>query len=99
MWIFVNNLDVAEPKTAAAVKVALNLSKVSGFERLLTKNVNSALIAVPTLNDNVKRSFKNFSNMEVSETRNINPVSLLKYKYLVLSNPAESVEMLEAKMK
>lgn len=97
--LFVDNLDVKEPKTASAVKVAMNLSKVSGFERLLTKNVNSALIAIPTISDNVKRSFKNFSNMEVSETRNINPVSLLKYKYLVLSNPTESVEMLEAKMK
>ncbi len=97
--LFVDKLDVKEPKTASAVKVALDLSKVSGFERLLTKNTNSALISVPTLTDNVKRSFKNLSNMEVSETRNINPVSLLKYKYLVLSNPTESVEMLEAKMK
>ena len=97
--LFVDKLDVKEPKTASAVKVVSNLSKVSGFDRLLSKKANSALIAVPEINDNVKRGFKNFSNMEVSEVRNINPVALLKYKYLVLSEPAQSVGVLEAKMK
>lgn len=97
--LFVEKLDVKEPKTTSALKIAANFSKVSGFERLLTKKANSALIAVSTMTDNVKRSFKNISNMEVSEVRNINPISLLKYKYLILSEPVTSSEMLEQKMK
>ncbi len=97
--LFVDALDVKEPKTASAVKVVSNLAKVSGFDMLLSRRTNSALVVVPEINDNVKRSFKNFSNMEVAETRNMNPLALLKYKYLVLSHPAQSSEMLEAKMK
>lgn len=97
--LFIEKLDVKEPKTVAALKIASSLSKVSGFDRLLAKKTNSALIAVSAITDNVKRSFRNISNMEVSEVRNINPLSLLKYKYLILSEPASASEILEQKMK
>jgi large subunit ribosomal protein L4 len=97
--LFVDKLDVAEPKTKSAVSVVSKLATVSGFERLLTKSSNSALVAVNEASANVKRGFGNLSNMEVSEIRNINPLSLLKYKFLILSEPQVAEKLLEAKMK
>ncbi len=97
--LFVDKLDIAEPKTKSAIGIVSNFVKISGFERLLTKSANSALIAVNDVSVNVKRGFSNLSNMEVSEVRNINPLSLMKYKYLVLSEPAVSEKLLANKLK
>jgi hypothetical protein len=48
---------------------------------------------------NIDRSFRNFSNLKIDEWRNINPLDVLNYKYLVIDNPAEITKFLEAKMK
>jgi hypothetical protein len=36
-------------------------------------------------------------NISVEEFRNVNPVSLLNHKYLIVTNPAESLKILAAK--
>jgi ribosomal protein L4 len=35
------------------------------------------------------KSFQNLGNVEVEEFRNINPVSVLNHKYLVIANAKE----------
>ena len=75
------------------------ISRIKGFDKMATKKTNSALITVPALEDNIKRGFSNLGNFEVSELRNLNPISLLQYKYLVITSPEDAFVTLSAKLK
>ncbi len=97
--LFVKNLELAEPKTKLAVAMVDRISKVQGFDKIATKKKNAALITVPALEENVKRGFSNLGSFEVSELRNINPVSLLQYKYLVIASPEDAFVTLTSKIK
>lgn len=90
--LFVDKVSFAEPKTREAVKVLGSLSSVKGFERILSKKNNSVLVALSTKNKETERAFANLGNIAVLEARNIDPLSLLEYKYLVVENPEVSVK-------
>lgn len=92
--LFIDSLTLSLPKTKEAKKSLSALSKIKGFENILSKKRNSAVFALDSKDKEVERSFKNFGNVEVMETRNIDPVTLLKYKYLVIENPEESFKVL-----
>jgi large subunit ribosomal protein L4 len=96
--LFVDSLALSAPKTKVAIETLKTLSSVSGFERLFTKKNNSAVIALAGKSAETERSFKNLSNVEVIEARNLHPLALLNYKYLVLENPEVSIKDLPGKM-
>ncbi len=96
--LFVDSISMKMPKTKEAVKTLESLSSVKGFEKLKTKKTNAALIAIPTKDVVVEKSFRNLGKTEVTELRNINPLHLLNYKYVVVVNPEESSKLLEAKL-
>ncbi len=97
--MFVDKLVFDTTKTADAKKVLEGLSGVEGFEMILKKRNNSALIVTTTKSDDVYRSFGNFGNVAIEEVRNLNPLDVLNYKYLVIVEPEASVEFLESKSK
>lgn len=96
---FLDALKTAAPKAKEGLVVLKNLSKIKGGEYILAKKANSAYIAVHKMDENLNRSFRNFGNIKLDEVRNINPLDVLNYKYLVIDNPAEAFKFLEAKMK
>ncbi len=95
--IFVDALDFAAPKTSDAREVIKSLGGIKGYERLTTKKINTAFIALPKKDKFVEKSFNNFGNVEVGEIRNLNPLHVLNYKYLVIANPKESLAHFETK--
>ena len=92
--LFVDKMTLAEPKTKVAVQALHTLSSVKGFEKMFSKKNNAAVIALGTKNKETERAFDNLGNIEVLETRNLNPLSLLQYKYLIIENPKESFSIL-----
>lgn len=96
--LFVNDLSLKAPKTKEAREVLVSLSKVKGYESLLRKGKNSAYIALDSKDVNTEKSFRNFSNMHVDEIRNLNPLNLMKYKYVVISNPEKSLAQISGKL-
>jgi large subunit ribosomal protein L4 len=96
---FLDNLKVSAPKAKEGLAILKNLSKIKGGEQILSKRENSTYLAVMKKDVNIDRSFRNFSNLKIDEWRNINPLDVLNYKYLVIDNPAEITKFLEAKMK
>ncbi len=96
---FLDSLKTSAPKAKEGLAVLKNLSKIKGGEYILAKRQNSAYIAVQKMEENLNRSFRNFGNIKLDEVRNINPLDVLNYKYLVIDNPAEAFKFLEAKMK
>jgi large subunit ribosomal protein L4 len=95
---FLDNLKLSAPKAKDGLAVLKNLSKIKGGEYILAKRENSAYIAVSKKDVNLDRGFRNFGNIKIDEVRNINPLDVLNYKYLIIDNPTEAFKFLEAKM-
>jgi large subunit ribosomal protein L4 len=96
--LFVDELSFKEPKTKEAKEVLVSLSKIKGFENLLSKTKNSAYITTPSKVSVVEKSFANFNNMTVDEIRNTNPLDLMKYKYVIISNPEKGLQNISNKL-
>ncbi len=96
--MFINDLSVTAPKTKDAVSVISNLSKIKGFTDLLSKRKNSAYINLADKSVNTEKSFRNMSNLVIDEIRNMNPVDLMKYKYVVISNPEKALPQIASKL-
>ena len=97
--LFVDKISLEDKKTKKAKEILENFSKIKGFEKILSKKKNSALILNTEFNENNIKSFANFSNIKLDELRKINPLDLVNYKYLVIVKPEESVSFLQSKIK
>lgn len=96
--IFVDGLSFEHPKAKDAKDAIKALAKGADKAPLATKRTNTALIVIPKRDENVELSFRNFGNMEVAVAKDINPVGLLTYKYVVVADPKASIEVLQARV-
>jgi large subunit ribosomal protein L4 len=94
--LFVDNINLPEAKTKQAKGVMDAFVKIDNFKYITKKN-NAAFIALDKKHEAVAKSFRNFGNIELGQVKDINPVDLMKYRYLVLVNPESSVETLSAR--
>jgi len=85
--LFTDSITLPEPKTKAAVKALESLSNVRGFETIFSKRNNATVVAMSNKNRETERAFDNLGNIKVVEARNLNPLLLLEYKYLIIENP------------
>lgn len=92
--LFVDALSFEAPKATQAKEILTKLSGIKGFEALSSKKHNAAFVALAQKDVNTQKSFSNFGNVKVSETRNLNPVEALRYKHVVVVGPEESVKEL-----
>lgn len=95
--LFVESLSFDAPKTKDASSVLTSLSTIKGFELLLKKK-NALTLALSSRDKNIEKSFQNFKAVLVDEVRNLNPVTLLNYKYLILTSPQESIDQLVGRL-
>lgn len=96
--IFVDSLTMSEPKTKDAKATFKAIADGSGNEAMARKRKNAALVVLPARDEATEKSFRNFGNVEVAQAKDINPVDLLTYKYVVLAAPKESIEILEKRV-
>lgn len=96
--MFLDALSFAAPKTKEAKATLVALSKVKGFSDLAERRNNAALIAVSGRDKNVEKSLSNMKNVELVEARNLNPVSVISYRYLIVTNPEAALEHLAGRM-
>lgn len=96
--LLVNDISFSEPKTKEAREILTSLSKIKGFETLSTKRKNAAYVATDDKDVNSAKSFANIGSVKLDEIRNLNPVEVLSYKYLIIENPEKSVAVLANKL-
>jgi large subunit ribosomal protein L4 len=96
--IFVSDLELRVPKTKEAREVLASLSKASGAN-ILNKKKNSVYIALASKDVKTEKSFRNFNNLLVDEIRNLNPLDLMKYKYVLISDPEKGLPQISGKLK
>ncbi len=71
---------------------------IEGNEMLTTKDKNAAFIGTSEKSVSSERAFGNIRSVEVAEIRNMNPLDLMKYKFVVIDNPKISLEALAGKL-
>lgn len=96
--LFVDSFGFSKPKTADAKKAILAFGKIEGFKKM-NASYNAALIAVAEQNDNFTKSFRNISSISFDSIANLNPVMVLKHKYLIIENPEVAVPVVEKRLK
>lgn len=96
---FVDSLSVSDAKTKVAKTVFMDLAKIPGAEKMATRKKNALYLAFSGKNEEAVRGFNNFSNVDVDDVRNMNVLDVLNNKYVIISNPEESIKALEARMK
>jgi len=96
--IFVDALTLSAPKAQDAKNIIKALALGTSETSLATKRKNAALIVLAKRDDNVEMSFRNFGNMLVAQVKDINPVDLLTYKYVVVADPKAALEVLETRV-
>jgi len=96
--LFLEELNLKNIKTKDAVSVIKDLSAIKGFERIVGGKKPNTYITIPAKGDTLKKSFANIPTVEIDEVRNINPVDLLAFRYIIISQPTESIAFLGGKM-
>jgi large subunit ribosomal protein L4 len=81
--LFLDKLELGAPKAAEAKKILASLA-TAGFP---LKSKNAALVALPSRHAATMKSFRNFSNLSMGSVSDLNPVSVLGAKYLVIADP------------
>jgi large subunit ribosomal protein L4 len=90
--IFVDSLKMIEPKAKDAKATITAIAKGSGNDPLATKRKNAALVVLAARDLATEKSFRNFGNYEVVMAKDVNPVNLLTYKYVVIADAQAVVE-------
>ncbi|OIO33423.1 MAG: 50S ribosomal protein L4 [Candidatus Yonathbacteria bacterium CG_4_10_14_3_um_filter_47_65] len=96
--LFIDTVDTGEIKARKAKEMLVAMGSIPGFEKISGKKTNAAYIALSGKNAVTEKSFGNFGNVGVGSVANINPLILLKYKYLIISDPEESVGVIEKRL-
>ena len=86
------------PKTAQARTFLTALSGVAGARDLGTKRANAALIVLHGRDQHTEMSFRNMGNVHVVSAKDVNPVDVLTYKYVVVAKPNDVLKALEARV-
>jgi large subunit ribosomal protein L4 len=95
--LFVDNINLPEAKAKLAKGVLDSFKKIDNF-KYLNKRTNAAFVALDKVSEKVVKSFGNFGNIELGYAKDLNPVDVLKYKYIVIVNPEESIGILSSRM-
>lgn len=89
--IFIDAIAFDTPKTGAAKDFVRALAQGAKKADLATKRKNAAIVVLPSRNEAVEKSFRNFGNLIVAQAKDVNPVELLTYKYVVVASPEDSI--------
>lgn len=95
--LFVDTLLLTETKTKKALEIIKNLSKVSGWKPLAGSKKPKVLVALYERSEKTEKSFRNLSQLEIVFLKNLNPLDVLSYQYLLIENPEESIKFLESR--
>jgi large subunit ribosomal protein L4 len=93
--LFVDSIVFDAPKTKDARALLVALGSIEGKSAVGSTRKNTALIVIPELDVNTVKSFRNVGNVLTLQAKDVNPVELLTYKYVVVADPKATLRTLE----
>ncbi|MFH1182711.1 MAG: 50S ribosomal protein L4 [Candidatus Moraniibacteriota bacterium] len=94
--VFVDTLSVPTISTKLAVVIVKNLAKAGNLKNLKTQKPK-ILMALYERNEKTEKSFRNIPILDILFLKNLNPLDVLNYQYLLIENPVESIKFLESR--
>jgi len=95
--IFIESLSMPKSNTKSGIEVMDNLAKASVLKKATSSKKPKILTALFMRNENTEKSFRNIPALEIVFLKNLNPHDVLRYKYLLIENPKESVDFLASR--
>lgn len=96
--IVVEALSLDAPKTASMKAMLGAVAEAAKSPDLVTKRKNAAVVILPTRQEAVEKSFRNFGHVTVMQAKDVNPVDLLTYKYVIVAEPATTLPIFEQRV-
>lgn len=96
--LFVSPVALGSVKTKDAAVILKGYANVEGFKTLNTAKKNNVLLVAPDKSDVITKSFRNIAHVTLAEARNMNPVDVMNYRYIVVANPEKTNEVFEGKV-
>ncbi len=81
--LVLEDLKIKTPKTKESANILRALTKIKGFEKMITKKGNASLFLLSERKEEIVRSFRNLPNADIAAASNLNLLDVLKYKYIV----------------
>lgn len=97
--LFVSDIEMAEIKTKNAAAITAAFAKVSGFERIEGATKRTSFLALPAKNTAVEKSFANLANVMTGDIRNLSPLDVVQYRFMIIANPEAALKALVARTK
>ncbi len=96
--LLIDAIKLEAPKTATMKTLLKALADGSGQAALATKRKNVAVVVLPNRSAVVEKSFRNFGHVAVVQAKDVNPVDLLTYKFVVLVEPNDTLSTIEKRV-
>jgi large subunit ribosomal protein L4 len=94
--LFVDSLETGG-KTKSAKEAVMAWSKIPGFEKLSRTRKEVALLAMPTDDKSVIKSFTNLPSVGLEPIKMMSTIKALNHEYIIIVNPEESLKLLSAR--
>lgn len=95
--LFVDSLTLEKINTKAGLEVLKNLAKAGDWKTAATSKKPRILTALFDKSETALKSFRNIPSTEIVFVKNLNPLDVLNYQYLLIEKPSESVKFLESR--
>ncbi len=96
--LFVDGISAADGKTKSAETIMKNLAEGTTFKNLAYKKTGNVMMTAPKLGDAEKKGFRNLPYVTLTNLSNLNPLDLANTRYLVITNPEETIAFLSKKI-
>lgn len=95
--VFIDTLAMNDIKTKGAQSVMENIGKAVGVKTFAKSSKPKVLTALFERNEKTEKSFRNLPQNEIVFLKNLNPLDVLNYKYLLIENGEEAVKFLSSR--
>lgn len=96
--LFVEGVTTADGKTKSAETIMKNLATGTAFKTLAYKKVGNVMMTAPKVGESEKMGFRNLPYVTFTNLSNLNPLDLANTRYLVITNPEETIALLSKKV-
>ncbi len=96
--IMLEALSLDVPKTATMKAMLGAVAAAAKTPDLVTKRKNAAVVVLPARHEHVEKSFRNFGHVTVVQAKDVNPLDLLTYKYVIVTEPSTTLPIFEKRV-
>ena len=95
--ILVDNMSFSDFSTKTAKTALANIAKAVEAPRIVNGHKAYCLVLLGNSDKKAVKSLSNLPSVEVEQWKNVNPLMLASYKYVLISEPEEAIKFFEGK--